>query len=100
MDHNRNDKELYNFEIVAALDKDKAPFDFDPYSLFKCKFILKTWNYFLGMAIGALAQGCTTFPFTHKEDYKFGFGYQPTPEEVIESRRKPRPENWQLGKGS
>jgi len=29
---NYNDKEPYNFKIVAVIEKDQALFDFDPYS--------------------------------------------------------------------
>jgi len=29
IEHNHNDKELYNLEIMAVLEKDQAPFNFD-----------------------------------------------------------------------
>jgi len=32
IEHDRDDEELYNFAMVAALEKNKAPFNFDPYS--------------------------------------------------------------------
>jgi len=31
--HSRDDEEMYNFKIIAALEKDQAPFDFDPHLL-------------------------------------------------------------------
>ena len=32
IEHDSNDEKVYNFETIAALEKDRAPFDFDPYS--------------------------------------------------------------------
>jgi len=53
--HNRDDKELYNFETVTTLEKAKAPFNFDPYSNLNVNPILKKWGYFSGMTIGRKA---------------------------------------------
>ena len=62
--HDRDNEEFYNFEIVAALEKDKASFNFDLYSNLNLNSILKKWAHFLGMAIRWRAQGWTTFPMT------------------------------------
>jgi len=35
IEHNHGGEELYNFKMVAALEKNKAPLDFDPYSILK-----------------------------------------------------------------
>ena len=43
IDHNYNDKELYNFETMAVLEKDKAPFEFDPYSNLNVNVVLRNW---------------------------------------------------------
>ena len=60
MEYDCYDEELYNFEIAAALEKDKAPFDFDPY--LNVNAILKMWGYFPGMVIERKAQRWTTLP--------------------------------------
>ncbi|KAJ8443414.1 hypothetical protein Cgig2_024191 [Carnegiea gigantea] len=67
--------------MVAALEKNKAPFDFDPYS--NVNAFLKKWDYFPGMAIERRAQRWTTFPLTQKEDYKLSLGYHPTSKEIV-----------------
>ncbi|KAJ8422214.1 hypothetical protein Cgig2_032931 [Carnegiea gigantea] len=41
VEYNRNDEELYNFETMAFLEKDKAPLDFDPGSNLNMNDILK-----------------------------------------------------------
>jgi len=64
--HNPNNEELYNFEMVAVLKKDKAPFDFNPYSNLHVNAILKKWGY------------------------KSRLGYHPTPEEVTKARQEAR----------
>jgi len=52
VEHSRNDEELYNFKAIAVLEKDQAPFDFDPRSNLNVNGILKKWGYFLGLALG------------------------------------------------
>jgi len=52
IDHNRNDEEFYKFETEIVLEKDKLPFDFDPYSNLNVNAILTKWGYFLRMTIG------------------------------------------------
>ena len=80
VEHNQANEELYNFKMIAALKKDQAPFEFDPYSNLKANVILKRWGCFLGLAIGQRAQGWTSFPLTQQENYKFRLGYQPNRE--------------------
>lgn len=41
IDQDRNNKELYNFKMVADLEKDRAPFDFVAYSNLNANTILK-----------------------------------------------------------
>ena len=50
--HGHNHKELYNFETVFVLEKDKTPFDFDPYSNLSVNAILKTLGNFLRVTTG------------------------------------------------
>jgi len=51
INHNCNDEELYNFEMMAVFETDKVPFNFDPYSNLNVNDILKKWGYFLLIAI-------------------------------------------------
>jgi len=57
-----DDEEFYNLEMVATLEKDKTPLNFNAYSNMNTNAIPKKWGYFLGMTIGRRAQGWTTFP--------------------------------------
>ena len=41
VEHSRNDEKLNNFEKMAILEKDQAPFDFNPYSNLNVNAILK-----------------------------------------------------------
>jgi len=52
IEHGHDDEELYNFEMMVVLEKDKVTFDFDPYSNLNVNDILKKWGYFPGMVIG------------------------------------------------
>lgn len=55
--HDRNDEEFYGFEVVAALEEDKSPFDFDPYSSDIIHRILKRQGYLPGLPLGKQAKG-------------------------------------------
>ena len=46
IEHNGHDKELYNCETIAALEKDQVPFDFDPDSNLSLNDILKKMRIF------------------------------------------------------
>jgi len=41
IEHIHDGEELYNFKTIAALEKDKAPFDFDPYPNLNVNAILE-----------------------------------------------------------
>lgn len=41
IEYDYNNEELYNFEIVAVLERERAPFDFNPYSNLNVNAILK-----------------------------------------------------------
>ena len=45
IENDYDDEELYSFEIVATLEKDRALFDFILYSSLNVNAILKIWGY-------------------------------------------------------
>jgi len=74
--------------MVVALEKDKAPFNFHPYSKLNGNAILKKWGYFPRMAIRWRAQGWTTFLLIWREDYKYELRYHSTLEEEVKARQE------------
>jgi len=88
IEHKCDDEELYNFDTIAMLEKNKVPVDFDSYSNLSINYILKGQGYVPGQVMGKRVQGWTNFLLIMERKYQFRFGYQPTKVEIVEVDRK------------